>query len=65
MKKYMINPVTGEHTEIEFKPVYNMWPIHSDKKTQYRVVRMEDNQIKYERIFLSEKEATNYISKQS
>ena len=40
---------------------YTMWPVHSDKNTQYRVVRMEDNIIKYERIFSSKEEAQAYI----
>ena len=40
-----------------------MWPVMYDLEvTRWRVVRFENNEIKYERIFDSEKQASIYIN---
>ena len=42
---------------------YQMWPVMYDLEvTRWRVVRFENNEIKYERIFDSEKQASIYIN---
>jgi hypothetical protein len=40
-----------------------MWPVMYELEvTRWRVVRFEDKEVKYERIFDSEKQARKYIS---
>ena len=40
-----------------------MWPVMYDLEvTRWRVVRFEDNEVKYERIFDTEKQARIYIN---
>ena len=42
---------------------YQMWPVMYELEvTRWRVVRFEDNEVKYECIFDSEKQARKYIS---
>ena len=64
MKKYIHNIHNGTfEVEEEVKTKYQMWPVMYDLEvTRWRVVRLEDNEIKYERIFDSEKQARIYIN---
>ena len=64
MKKFIHNVHKGtlEPEEISITK-YQMWPVMYDLEvTRWRVVRFEDNEVKYERIFDSEKQARKYIS---
>lgn len=63
MKKYIHNIHKGTfEVEEEVETKYQMWPVMYDLEvTRWRVVRLEDNEIRYERIFDSEKQAKIYI----
>ena len=64
MKKFIHNVHKGtlEPEEIAITH-YQMWPVMYDLEvTRWRVVRFEDNEIKYERIFDSENQARIYIN---
>lgn len=65
MKKYVHNLHKGTLEPVEEITItYQMWPVMYDLEvTRWRVVRFEDNEIKYERIFDSEKQARIYINK--
>lgn len=64
MKKYIHNIHKGTLEPEEVSIIkYQMWPVMYELEiTRWRVVRFEDNEIKYERIFDSEKQAKEYIS---
>jgi len=64
MKKYIHNLHKGTlEPEEDTSIIYQMWPVMYDLEvTRWRVVRFEDNEIKYERIFDSEKQARMYIN---
>jgi len=63
MKKYVHNIHKGTLEPVEeFTITYQMWPVMYDLEvTRWRVVRLEDNEVKYERIFDTEKQARIYI----
>jgi hypothetical protein len=63
MKKYTHNLHKGTFGPEEDIPVrYQMWPVMYDLEvTRWRVVRFEDNEVKYERIFDNETQAKTYI----
>jgi len=48
MKKYMINPITGEQTEIENTDFsWEIVEVHFDgEKKQYRAVKYDSNKLK-------------------
>ena len=64
MKKYIHNIHKGTfEVEEDTTVTYQMWPVMYDREvTRWRVVRLEDNEIKYERIFDTEKQARIYIN---
>lgn len=64
MKKYTHNMHKGTFEAEEMSITkYQMWPVMYDLEvTRWRVVRFEDNEVKYERIFDSEKQARIYIN---
>ena len=63
MKKYVHNLHKGTLEPVkEFTITYQMWPVMYDLEvTRWRVVRLEDNEVKYERIFDNETQAKIYI----
>ena len=64
IKKFIHNLHNGTfEAEEEVITKYQMWPVMYDLEvTRWRVVRFEDNEVKYERIFDSEKQARIYIN---
>ena len=64
MKKYIHNIHKGTFgSEEDISITYQMWPVMYELEvTRWRVVRFEDNEVKYECIFDSEKQARKYIS---
>ena len=64
MKKYVHNLHKGTLEPVEeFTITYQMWPVMYELEvTRWRVVRLENNIVQYERIFESEKQARKYIS---
>ena len=64
MKKYIHNIHKGTlEPEEDISITYQMWPVMYELEvTRWRVVRFEDKEVKYERIFDSEKQARKYIS---
>ena len=63
IKKFIHNLHNGTfQAEEEVITQYQMWPVMYDLEvTRWRVVRLEDNEVKYERIFDTEKQARIYI----
>jgi len=63
MKKYIHNMHKGTFgSEEDISITYQMWPVMYDLEvTRWRVVRFEDNEVKYERIFDNEDQAKIYI----
>jgi hypothetical protein len=63
MKKYIHNMHNGTFgPEEDISVTYQMWPVMYDLEvTRWRVVRFEDNKVKYERIFDNEDQAKIYI----
>jgi len=63
MKKYIHNMHNGTFgPEEDISITYQMWPVMYDLEvTRWRVVRFEDNEVKYERIFDNEDQAKIYI----
>ena len=64
MKKFTHNLHKGTLEPEEISTItYQMWPVMYDLEvTRWRVVRLEDNEVKYERIFDTEKQARIYIN---
>lgn len=64
MKKFIHNVHKGTLEPEEISTItYQMWPVMYDLEvTRWRVVRFEDNEVKYERIFDTEKQARIYIN---
>jgi hypothetical protein len=63
MKKYIHNIHKGTLEPVEeITMTYQMWPVMYELEvTRWRVVRLENNIVQYERVFESEKQARAYI----
>jgi len=63
MKKFTHNLHKGTLEPVEETTItYQMWPVMYDSEvTRWRVVRLEDKEVKYERIFDNETQAKIYI----
>tara|TARA_B100000963_G_C22158700_1_gene464986 strand:- start:102 stop:305 length:204 start_codon:yes stop_codon:yes gene_type:complete len=67
MKKYMINPITGEQTEIENTDFsWEIVEVHFDgEKKQYRAVKYDSNKVvKFERLYPTKEQAEAYVAEQ-